>query len=224
MNSNFLKVVKKISLLLLSIGFGFIVLQGCGAIYWSIVGLSYSPDNYMEKVDEFRALPTEELLKELTPFFIASPHRFMAIKAVNERKEKQAVPILIKQSRSWNNQIRIDAIWSLGVIGDSRAIEPLMKIVREGEKHPNYVNALSALSKMRYDGAYKYVVERAKKPDAYRNGSVGMLKEFGRPESIPLLVEIKKNVPSDVEGFGRTFSISQINDAIEYLESLKSVE
>jgi len=194
------------------------IYQGACYIHWFLMAWS-GPGPRDKIVAALEEMPTQQVIKKLHSVDIFSPYPQTAISVLADRKDKSAVPSLIRLLKVWNPHIRRDAIWALGVIDDSRAIEPLMDIVKSGEKNSDYVNALSALSKMRYEGAYNYVVERAKEPDAYRNGSVEMLKNYGKPESIALLLEIKNNI-KDSDPMAKAGRI-EIDKVISYIEALK---
>jgi len=110
-----------------------------------------------------------------------------------ERKEKRAIPVLLRLTKSWDKQRRISAFIALGELKDKRAIEPLMLIAKEGVKHRDYVNALRALSIMKYEPAFLYVSELAKSDSENRAYAMSMLANYGKPETIPLLEYIAEN-------------------------------
>jgi len=182
-----------------------------------------SPQVTGEIRNDFRQLPSKDLISKIkgfcNPYSLGyfSPYPMAAMDILVERREKEAVPTLLRMLKRYNKNKRRTAIWALGVINDPRAIEPLMNIVKQGERHPNYINALMALSEMKYEGAFPYVVKRAKEHDAYRNGSVGLLKEFGKPECIPILIGIKNRIKNSdpLAKFGK----SRIDDAIKEIEA-----
>lgn len=205
-------IIKLIGILLIAWG----LYQGGSYLYWYQMAWS-APDQAYIIDDKMRTLPSKEVVKKLHSFDIFSPYPQTAIKVLAERKEKQAVPELIKLTKSWNKHIRRDAIWALGLINDKRAIAPLMKIVKEDEKKEEYGWALLSLAKMQYEGAFSYVVKLAKADDALANGSIALLREFGRPECIPLLLGIKNKI-KDTDPLSK-FDKSQIDDAIKYIES-----
>ncbi|MBU0633517.1 MAG: HEAT repeat domain-containing protein [Candidatus Omnitrophica bacterium] len=148
-----------------------------------------------------------------------SPYPSIAINILGKRKEKKVTPILIKILNSNREDLKKDIFLALSNINDPRAIEPLMGIVRQGENHRYYLDALMTLATMKYEGALEYVLERAKRADAYENGSIGMLKDFGKPEYIPLLIEIKNKIPDDY--YFAKFDRGRIDDAIAHLKSLQ---
>ncbi|MDP8258929.1 MAG: HEAT repeat domain-containing protein [Candidatus Aadella gelida] len=210
-----LKKTKKILLLL------------CGCIflyyaisfgYWYLLAWS-GPKPYYAKINRIKNMSTKDVTKLLHNFDPLSPYPGLAVKVLAERGDKEAVPALIKLLSSWNKYIRRDAIWALGIIGDNRAVEPLMNIVKKGEKHPDFRPALVALSDMKYDGVFSYIVEIAKKEYPENCGAIGLLKEFNKPESIPLLLEIKSTIKDGIPN--AKFYKSSIDDAVEYLEQAR---
>jgi len=110
-----------------------------------------------------------------------------------ERKEKRAIPVLLRLTKSWDKQRRISAFIALGELKDKRAIEPLMLIAKEGVKHRDYVNVLRALSIMKYEPAFPYVSELARSNSEDRAYAMRMLADYGKPETIPLLEHIAEN-------------------------------
>jgi hypothetical protein len=194
------------------------------SFWWTTAWLSGgSPKWQAEIEDNYKKLSSKVLIKKLRSYnnlydpACFGPYSYIALHILVERREKEAVPVVLKFLNSWDKGRRQTAIWALGVIGDDRAINPLMNIVKQGEKHPDYVAALSALSKMKYEGAFKYVIERSRKEDAYRNGSVSMLGDFSKPECIPLLLDMKSRIKDSDPSpkLGRSF----IDDAIKHIES-----
>jgi hypothetical protein len=185
--------------------------------WWYLMAWSGSApyDNMVERVE---GMPTEKVVEKLHSFDLFSPYPWIATKILAERRDVNAVPALIDVLKSWSQYKRRNAIWALSLINDPRATEPLMKIVLKGERHPNYLDALSALSKMKYEDAYKYVLERAHRENAYLNGSVGMLAHYGKPESIQLLIEMKSRIKDSdpLAKMGR----KDIDNAIENIEGL----
>ncbi|MBN1526590.1 MAG: hypothetical protein JW919_03280 [Candidatus Omnitrophica bacterium] len=115
-----------------------------------------------------------------------------------ERKEKKAIPILLKQTKSWNKQTRISAFIALGEIGDPSVIEPFMKIVRNGRENPQFLNAIDALSIMRYETIYSEILKMVN--DGYHTSwAVDMLERFPeKPETLPALEKIAN---SDTEEY-----------------------
>ena len=207
---------KKIIRLLILLATIWILFQAACYGYWWLRAWE-GPDLYAEMKDRVRALPSEQVIKKLHSFQISSPYPFIALQILVERKEKKIVPILLKQLKSWNRHDRHNAIWALGIIGDERAIGPLMAIIRKGEEDPDYRSALLALSEMKYEGAFPYVIKIAKKEYPKNCGAINLLKEFGEPKCIPLLLEIKNTIKDGTPN--ARFYQSSIDDAIEEIKS-----
>ena len=210
-------IVKKVTIFFTGLVTLYVFLQVTSYGYWWIRAWG-GPDQYAELMDRVRKLPTDAVVKKLHSFQMGNPYPSMALKILVERKDKKAVPVLIKQLYSSNKSVRNDAIWALGVINDTRAVPYLMDIVRHGAKGTNYINALTALSKMHIEDAFPYVVELAKQDTAKSNGSIVMLREFGKAEGIPLLEAIKLKI-KDTDPLA-SFDKSQIDKAIEHIENL----
>jgi hypothetical protein len=191
---------------------------------WWMLAFGSSPQIVDDIKSSLNKLPSDALISKLASynrpysFFYRSPYPYLSLEILVDRKEKNAVPMLISFLKMKNKDRRQTAIWALGIINDERAVKPLMDIIKEGEGDSDYDTALMALAKMKYDGALPYVLERAKKPDAYRNGSVAMLEAFGKPEYIPILIDIKNRIKDSdpLPKLGRGL----VDDAIKHIESL----
>lgn len=194
-----------------------------GLYFWSfyfahlMVAFGGSPMSETRALDKYRKLPSEVIIRELR--FHADPfydpyHAFMVL---GERKEKTAVPEIARFLRSRRSYYRQEATYALAEIDDPRAIGPLMEIVKKGQKHPSYFDALWALSRMKSEEAYPYVIEYAKAENASRNGSVAMLEKYGKTEDIPILLGIKEGI-KDSDPWAR-HSRDEIGKAIEHIKS-----
>jgi len=207
MNKNIKRYIQIITILALV----WILYQaGCYGYWWL---RAWEGDYYSKLVDNVKKLPSEQVIRKLHSFDITSPYPQIAIQILTERKEKKALLDLLKLSKSWNRHIRRDAIWALGLINDPRAIEPLMNIVRKGDKYTDFRTALIALSDMKYDGVFPYIVEIANKEYPKNCAAISLLKEFGKPESISLLLKIKGTIKDGTPN--AQFYKSSINDAIK---------
>ncbi len=210
-----MKQFKKLLIRLLSI---WLLYQAICLGYW--YARAWGGDSQSEKMKNLiRKLPSEAVIKKLYSTQLSNPYPSIALRVLAERKEKKAVPVLLKWLKSWDTSKRRDAIWALGIIGDERAIEPLMDIIRKGEKHPNYNIVLLALSEMKYDGIFPYLEKIAKEPYPKCTAVITDLKEFGKPECIPLLLEIKSKINNNAPL--AKFDKSRIDDAIKHIEYLQ---
>lgn len=196
------------------------------AVWW-VMAFGSSPQIVEDMKSNLNKLPSDVLISKLASynrpysFLYRSPYPYLSLKILVERREKNAVPLLISFLKMQNRDRRQTAIWALGVISDERAIKPLMEIIEKGEDNPDYNAALVALATMKYEGAFPYILERAKKPDAYRNGSIAMLEAFGKPECIPILMDIKNRIKDSdpMPKLGRGL----VDDAIKRIESQNAV-
>lgn len=203
--------IKKILLLFGIVFLLWVFYQGGCYAYWWLRAWS-GPSQYSKMVNSIKVLPTHEIIKKLHSLDYFSPYPQIAIQILAEHREKEAVPELIKLLNSRNEHIKRDAIWALGLIGDERAIKPLMEVVKRGEKYPEYQWALSSLAKMKYGGAFSYVVEIVNKPYPKNCVAISMLKDYGKEESVNLLLKIKDTVKDGSPNY-RSYKAS-INDAI----------
>ena len=128
------------------------------------------------------------------------------------RKEKRLEPIELSMTKSWNSKRRSSAFETLGYLGDERAIEPLMQIVRQGRKGRDYVSAVDALSIMRYQPIYPELLKMVS--DGFETSMVvDMLERFPeKPETITALKHLKE---TDPEWYIR----DKATDAIKKLET-----
>lgn len=210
------KYVKKCLLLVGTIILIWATYQGGCYAYWLLRAIS-TPSYHSKMVDNVKILPSQKVIKKLHSLDYFSPYPQIAIQILAERREKEAVPELIELLRSRNGHIRRDAILALGLIDDKRAIEPLMQIVKQGEKHLEYRWAMISLSRMRYEGVFHIVAEIANKPYPKNCSAIGMLKDYGTKESLALLLKIKGTV---IDGSPNSRSyLTSINDAIKNIES-----
>ncbi len=185
-----------------------ILLPGFSFLYWTLT-VSFEPLASVRIHNEFEKLPSDVLIKKLQLYNIdpASPYPQIAMEVLASRKEKVVVPYLIKLLKSWHPDRRYQAIRALGLIGDERAVEPLLKIVNKGESKENrsYRSALLSLCQIGYGPVRPIILERLKRPDGARNGSAKMMEYIGKKEDITLLEE-KYN------------AIREDNDAVESIE------
>jgi len=167
--------------------------------YWYIRVIFGDPMWMVKVDDQYRKLPTQEVVKKLYSIDPFSPYSFSAITVLTERKAPEAVPHLIKITKSIKPSLRSLAIRSLGEIGDKRAIPRLLEIIEKGEdkNERDYHNALYALSLLEYEPIRPLVLERLKRPDGLSNGATTMMKYIGKEEDLPLLQELYENVKGD---------------------------
>ncbi|MFC1570836.1 HEAT repeat domain-containing protein [Candidatus Omnitrophota bacterium] len=195
--------------------------------FWATTAPFSDPDMISEIKEDYGKLSSDELIDKVksfcNPYSISysSPYPMAALEVLVDRQESKAVPMLIKFLDSKSRVRRQAAIWALGIIGDKRAIEPLMQIIQKGEKHSDYRPALLALSEMKYEGAFPYVEQIARKPYPESSGAITYLKEFGKPEGIALLLAMKSQI-KDTDPLAR-FDRSRIDDAVEHIKSLQRV-
>ena len=191
--------------------------------FWTMIAPFSDPDWISEIREDYGKLSSDELIDKIKGFCnpyslsYSSPYPMAALEVLVDRHENKAVPILLKFLDCKSRARRQAAIWALGIIGDKRAVGPLMQIIRKGEKHPDYRVTLRALSEMKYEGAFPYVEQIAKKPYPESSGAITYLKEFEKPEGIPLLQAIKSQI-KDTDPLAR-FDRNRIDDAIEHIRS-----
>ncbi|MBI4846464.1 MAG: HEAT repeat domain-containing protein [Candidatus Omnitrophica bacterium] len=211
---------KKIIILLVLIGILVALLFVASKIYHFLLSFQ-GPDHFESIRFKLRELPSKDLINKADNIFyeIFSLQSSLALDVLVERKEREAIPLFLKLLRSRNNEKRKIAFWALASINDPTTVASLMEIVQKGEDHQDYIDALITLSQMRYEGALPYVIKLAEKFDADVNGSIGMIKDIGNPELIPVLKDIKARInPRDT--FAK-LSNSLIDEAIAYLESIQ---
>ncbi|MDD4202292.1 MAG: HEAT repeat domain-containing protein [Candidatus Omnitrophica bacterium] len=192
----------------------FLLYQGVCYLYWVMRAISEPSSSAI--TESMITKPDEYLITKMYSWDFFSPYPSKAIEILASRKSTNAVPGLIKSSRSFNKHIRRSAIAALGEIGDERAIPRLMEIVKSGKGDYDYSLALRGLTKMKYEPAYPYVIEWANTGDPWGFDSVNMLAEYDKIESIELLKELKRRIPKDHEFY--TSSIRNIDEAIGKVE------
>lgn len=214
---------KKKIILKLLLGFLFfpiliLICYGASYCYWGL--MAWQGLDYSTKVrSEFRSLPSNTLLKKtwsLDPF---NPFPKMALYELTKRQDKRVIPILINSLSSGKDDVRYVAITCLGEFYDQRTIDALMNIVEKGENHRDYIRALISLSKLKHYPAFPYVEKLAKKNEQ-TPGLINMLEDFGRPEGIPLLLEMRNKIKDD-GSIGMRIDIESYDEAIAHLESIQ---
>jgi HEAT repeat protein len=142
---------------------------------------------------EWKEKPTEFLLKQLK----SKNYIYMGIASsiLYKRDGQKMIPILIDLTSSPNKHIRDMALVDLAGLKSEKGMEILIKIVKSGPSHRDYITALRALSIMKSDFAYPYVIELAQSENTDRSYAVSMLEKYARPESIPLLQKIASDDP-----------------------------
>jgi hypothetical protein len=116
------------------------------------------------------------------------------------RKEKRLEPIALKMTMAWNPRRRWSAFETLGSLGDERAIEPLMKVVRRGRKDKDYMGAVYGLSLMHCDLVFPEIQKMAE--DGYETAlGVAMIQRY--PDKPETLLALKKIAEKDPESYVR---------------------
>jgi HEAT repeat protein len=201
---------------------GWVMYQGASYFYWW--SWATNPSASVQLKEHLRTFSSEKLLGMTWSASRYNPYPGTALAILAERKEKKIVPIFLKGMKSPDVYVRHSAMMALADIGDERAIEPLMEIVRKatidygynGNLMPDYVVALMALSKMRYEPVYHYAIEFATskvEPNNLKGYGVIMLGNFENPEALPILKQIaqEKNLPWYSEG--------NVKNAIKQIEA-----
>ena len=120
------------------------------SIYDSIVLSQFGPE---EPGSE-----TEKLLKALKSE--SGSMRITAIMALGERKEKAAVDPMIGILTRDYPPVQSSAAFALGEIGDERAVEILLKQMKDGESDTIRINSAIALGKIGKETAVKPLIDR----------------------------------------------------------------
>ncbi|MBU0634467.1 MAG: HEAT repeat domain-containing protein [Candidatus Omnitrophica bacterium] len=215
------QIVKRSVIFILIVCFGVGLFYLFSFAYW-FMAAGHGPEYYHKLYERQNLLSSEKLIKKINSFDLFSPYPGVAIDILAERKEKEAVPSFIKIVESRNPRFKKQVIWALGQINDERAIKPLMFIVKQGQQNEYFIVALRALAYMKYEGALDFILDLAKKPDAYKNESVNMLEAFGDAKYIPILIGIRNKI--DINDNFAKFNQSIIDDAIAHLKSLQQSE
>lgn len=109
---------------------------------------SFDPGWTSRLYEKIEKLPSDDVMKKLYSIDPFGPHPAIAMEVLAARKEKKAVPELIKYTKSKIKYRRSKAIWALGEIGDKRAVEPLVEIISKGENSRDCFDAKRALGKI----------------------------------------------------------------------------
>jgi hypothetical protein len=187
-------------------------------IGWSFYQAIFNPLGSLEIDRQYRNLPSEALIRKLTPTHPLGATPSCAMQILAERHEQAAVPKIIKLINSVNPNNRYQAIRALGNIGDKRAIEPLLNIVNNGDvkSNPNYRPALYSLCQIGYEPIRPIVLEMLKRPDGAYNGATSMIKYIGTKEDIIILETMLSNIKgNDVHAISDRNSLQKAIKAIK---------
>jgi hypothetical protein len=171
--------------------------------YWS--WRAFVEPNVSDRIEnEWRTKSTVFLLKKLdSKVFIYWTN---AMTLLLERKETKAIPILVKITKSKDDQTRISAFIALGQFGDTIATKYMLDIVKEGQTNPDYINALRSLSYSANNEAFYPIIALAqsKMGDSLYNErayAINMLERYqNKPETLEVL---RKIAASDAEEYIR---------------------
>lgn len=211
LNSNRLKIGKVLGIL---IGIVILCYVICFVFHF-VTAIGNSPQIQDKMKNDLSKYSSDSLIMMLNiryidPFY--DPYLILNILA--ERKEKKAVPIMLKLLSSKKSFYRQEAMYALAKIKDERAIEPLMKIINRKQKNRDYLLALDTLSKMHYEGAYPIILEM-KNEGMHNSYVIDMIKNYpDRPETLSILTEISKNAREN-------YIRDKANEAIEYINKTK---
>ena len=153
--------------------------------------LGFQGVDYFENIrTKLRRLSSERLLQRADSVFykMFSAQSVLCLDILIERNEVKAIPLFLRLLHSKNKGERKIAFRALSTIKDARAIEPLMNIILENKDKGDYIDALTTLSILQYEGVLPYVIQWTKESDAYANGSITMVKNFEKPELIQFIV------------------------------------
>jgi HEAT repeat protein len=151
------------------------------SIYDSIVLSQFGPE---EPGSE-----TEKLLKALKSD--SGSMRIAAIMALGERKEKAAVDPMIGILTRDYPPVQSSAAFALGEIGDERAIEILLKQMKDGESDTIKINAAIALGKMGKETTVPNLIDRLRdNKAAVRSSAALSLGKIGNETAVGPLIDI----------------------------------
>jgi len=190
LNANRLKVGKTIGILI-----GIVILWYVTFFVFHLVtAIGNSPQIQDKTKNDLNKYSSDFLIMMLNiryidPFY--DPYLILNILA--DRREKKAVPVMLKLLNSKKSFYRQETMDALAKIKDERAIKPLMKIINRKQKDRDYLLALDALSKMHYEGVYPIILEM-KDEGKHNSYVIDMIKNYpDRSETLPILIEISKN-------------------------------
>lgn len=151
------------------------------SIYDSIVFSQFGPE---EPGSE-----TEKLLKALKSE--SGSARITAIMALGERKEKAAVDPLIGILTRDYPPVQSSAAFALGEIGDERAVEILLKQMKDGESDTVRINSAIAIGKIGKETAIKPLIDRLRDNKAGMRSSAALwLGKLRNETAVEPLIEV----------------------------------
>jgi len=164
----------------------FILAKPRAEAFWVSFMNFTNPGYYDTKLKEWSDKSTDFLIGKLghpAPSWDGVAGNILARRKDLSREQK-LVRVL---NSDWSIERRRSSLSILFIWNEPKAIDLSMKIIESNRENPLYIDALRHLSHRKYEPAYPYVVALAKESDPFANGSIGMLKNFGKTESIPLL-------------------------------------
>jgi len=171
----------------------FFMIKPYAEAYWASFRDFTNQHYYDIKLKEWSNKPTDFLIGKLghpAPSWDGVAGNILANRKDLSREDK-----LINIIKSDLSTKKREAV--LGVLfcwDEKKSIDLSMEILESGKGHPLYEVAMRHLAHRKYEPAYSYVVALAKEPDPFGNGSIGMLEDFGKIESIPLLEAMSSHV------------------------------
>lgn len=171
----------------------FFMIKPHAEAFWACFRDFTNPRYYDVKLKAWSNESTDFLIGKLghpSPTWDGAASNILAKRKDLSKRDKI---IQIIQSTA-NTKKRSSALRVLFFWDEEIAFDISMQILRSGKENPLYDSALGKLSYRQYAPAYPYVVDLAKAPEKFNNGSISLLEKFGRSESIPILEDMLKHV------------------------------
>jgi len=178
----------------------------------------YTSSNYYDaKLKEWSNKPTDFLIDKLghpSDIWDGVAGNILA-KRKDLSKESKLIKIVLADPSQRKRASTLGVLFSWDI---KTASDLSMGFIKEGGKHPLYYIAMLHLSHVKHPPAFPYLEQMAKQPDGYENGSVNMLKDFGRPEAIPILEKMLSDI-KEKDPFVESLLKGTILEAIKSLKN-----
>ena len=183
----------KIAILLIVLGGALIVSQKSLDVFWPRFMDFTNPGYYDLLEKQWENKSVDFLIAKLGhPSMYDSVASSILARRPDRSKINKLVSIIEKDS-NWkrkNSALAVLFYWNENI-----ALNESMKIIEKmPENNQLYLSALRSLAQRKYDPAFKYVLDLAKRSDAISNGSVAMLASYGKADSLPFLESLRSQI------------------------------
>lgn len=209
---------------------GFVVLLTIlGAFFWfwqlntveDLVGrwMAFTDPKRLEHLEtELSKRSDSELLKLLSHG--DSDKAGVAKALLGQRHNPKLFDTYLKMLNDKSQNVRV-AARALLQVDKRRASQVYIEELKRSDITSGEVaQSLAILANLKYKAAYPYLVDYAKRPNAWHTAAADYLADFGDPSALPILREMYEAIPKEYN-FSTDFAKDRITKAIKTLEAIK---